>query len=365
MHKNCIRALVLIFLAGIFLPALSQSWPARPVRVILAIAPGSVAVVLLSAMTIGYAIAQVRPDAAARDYPNRTMRIIVPFPAGGPLDVLTRVIGQRMSEERGQPVVIENRPGANGAIGAQLVAKAPADGYTLLAAQDTTLVMNPATTTNLSYDPFKDFAPITLLANNTLLLVVRAADGAKTLPELIAKGRANPGKLNYGAGIITTQLAGHLFNRTAGIDVVLVPYKGSADTVQGLLTGSVDFIVDGIAANLPLIRSGKSRALAKLDSRALAVLPDVMPLAVAANLTDLDDITTWSGLVAPAGTAPAIIEKIHAEVAKMYADPAITGRLEKSGINATNSTPAEFNAFFRKEAQRWARVVRESGMKFN
>ncbi len=325
----------------------------------------SVALVLSFAMTIGYATAQSPSGAAARDYRRRTIRIIVPFPAGGPLDVLARVIGQRMSEDWGQPVVIENRPGANGAIGAQLVAKAPPNGYTLLAAIDTTMVMNPITNTNLSYDPFKDFAPITMMANNTLLLIVRAADGPKTLQELIAKAKASPGKLNYGAGIITTLLAGYLFNRTAGIDVVFVPYKGSAETLQGLLTGSVDFTFDGAAPNLPLIRSGKLRALAKLDSRPLPAVPDVKPLAVAANLPGLDDISTWSGLVAPAGTPPAIIEKIQREVAKMYADPAITDRLEKSGINATSSTPAEFDAFFRKEMDRWSKVFKESGIKFD
>lgn len=325
----------------------------------------SVALVLSSAMTIGYATAQSPSDAAARNYPNKTIRIIVPFPAGGPTDVLARVIGQRMSEDWGQPVVIENRPGANTAIGAQLVAKAPPDGYTLLAAMDTTMVMNPVTTSNLPYDPFKDFASITLAANNTSLLTVRAADGPKTVQELIAKAKANPGKLNYGAGIITTRLAGYLFNRMAGIDVVFVPYKGSADVVQGLLTGGTDFIVDGIAASLPLIQSGKLRALAKLNSRPLPALPDLKPLAVAANLPSLDDISTWTALVAPAGTPPAIIEKIQRAVAKMYADPAIVDRLEKSGITATSSTPAEFDAFFRKETDRWAKVFRESGIKFD
>jgi len=319
-------------------------------------------IVVLSTLTIGYASAQTSPGAAAQNYPNRAVRIIVPFPAGGPTDVLARVIGQRMSESWAQPVVIENRPGGNTAIGAQLVAKASPDGYTLLAAMDTTLVMNPATTRNLTYDPFKDFAPITLAANNTTLLTVRA-DGPKTVKELIAKAKANPGKLNYGAGIITTRLAGYLFNRTAGIDVMFVPYKGSADVVQGLLTGSVDFIVDGVASSLPLIHSGKLRALAKLNSRPLPALPGVQPLAVAAGFPELEDISTWTGLVAPAGTPPAVIDKIQREVAKMYTDPAIVQRLEKSGITAASSTTAEFDAFFKKEAARWSKVFKESGIK--
>ncbi len=314
------------------------------------------------AAAIGCASAQSAVETAAQNFPTRPVRIIVPFPAGGPTDVLARVIAQRMSENWGQPVVVENRPGGNTTIGTQLVAKASPDGYTLLAAMDTTLVMGPVTTSNLPYDVFRDFVPITMAANNTSLLTVRA-DGPKTLQELIAKAKANPGKLNYGAGIITTRLAGYLFNKMAGIDVVFVPYKGSADVVQGLLTGSVDFIVDGVAPSLPLIRSGKFRALAKLNSRPLPALPDVRPLAVAANLPGLEDISTWTGLVAPAGTPAAIIEKIQREVAKMYADPSIIERLEKSGISAMSSTSAEFDAFFRKETDRWTRVFRESGIK--
>lgn len=323
----------------------------------------AIAVGLTCAVTTGQAGAQGAPEAGAQAYPNRTIRIIVPFPAGGPTDVLARVIGQRMSEDWGQPVLVENRPGANTAIGAQLVAKAPPDGYTLLAAMDTTLVMNPVTSRNLPYDPFKDFVPITMAANNTSLLTVRSADGPKTMQELIARAKANPGKLNYGAGTITTRLAGYLFNRTAGIDVVFVPYKGSADVVQGLLTGSVDFIVDGVASSLPLIRSGKFRALAKLNSRPLPALPEVRPLAVAAQLPGLEDISTWTGLVAPAGTPGAVVDKIQREVAKMYADPGIIDKLEKSGITAMSSTPAEFDAFFRRETERWSRVFRESGIK--
>src|SRR6516225_6121746 len=153
--------------------------------------------------------------------------------------------------------MIENRPGANTAIGAQVVARAEPDGYTLLAAMDSTLVMNPAAAAPLSYDPFRDFATISLTAKNTSLLTVRAADGPQTVTELIARARARPGKMNYGAGIITTRLAGYMFARAAGIEVQLIPYKGSADVVAGLLSGSVDFIVDGVAASLPLIAAGR------------------------------------------------------------------------------------------------------------
>jgi tripartite-type tricarboxylate transporter receptor subunit TctC len=299
---------------------------------------------------------------AAKAFPSRPVRIIVPFPAGGPTDILARVIAQRMSEDWGKPVLIENRPGANTVIGAQQVARAAPDGYTLLAAMDTTLVMNPAAIKNLPYDPFRDFAFVTLAAKNTSLLTVRADGGPKTIGELIAGAKANSGKLNYGAGIITTRLAGYLFNREAGIDVQLVPYKGSAEVVQGLLTGAVDYIIDGVASSLPLIQSGMFRPLAKLNSRPLPALPDVQPLSLVAGMPALDDISSWIAIVAPARTPRPVVDKIQQEVARMYADPALYDKLQKAGINAVSSTPEEFDAFFRKEAVRWEKAFRESGI---
>src|SRR5215813_9383778 len=189
----------------------------------------SVALAGLWALALAPAAAQVGGE--AKTYPDRAIRWVVPFPAGGPTDILARVIAQRLSEVWGQPVVIENQPGANTAIAAARVAKMPPDGYTLLAAMDVTMVLNPITTSNLSYDPLKDFAPITLASKNTSLLSVRADDGPTTVKELIARAKASPGKLNYGAGIITTRLAGYLFNREAGLDVQYIPFNGSAPTV--------------------------------------------------------------------------------------------------------------------------------------
>src|SRR5712672_1659821 len=320
---------------------------------------------LVSASAITPALAQPAAD-AAQSFPTRAIRIVVPFPAGGPTDINARIIAQRMSEDWKQPVVIENRPGANTAIGAQMVAKADPDGYTHLAAMDTTLVMNPATASApLTYDPFKDFATVTLTAKNTSLLTVRADDGPASVKELIARAKASPGKLNYGAGIITTRLAGYLFNREAGLDVQYIPFNGSAPTVQGLLTGAVDYVIDGAATSLPLIQSGKLRALAKLNSRPLPALPEVRPLAVEAGTPALDDISTWIGLVAPAGTPRAIVDKVQREVVNMYADPVIAEKLEKSGISAVSSTPEEFEAFVRKELDRWNRVFKDSGIKLN
>ena len=301
----------------------------------------------------------------ARDFPSRPIRIVVPFPAGGPTDINARIIAQRMSEDFKQPVVIENRPGGNTAIGAQAVAKAEPDGYTLLAAMDTTLVMNPATATApLSYDPFKDFATITLTAKNTSLLTVRAADGPKSVAELIARAKAAPGKLNYGAGIITTRLAGYLFAREAGISVQLIPYKGSADVVQGLLTGSVDFTVDGVAANLPLIQGGKLRALAKLSNRPLPVLPDLQPLGVAAGLPQLEDMSSWIGLVAPAGTPRAIVDKLSGETQRIFADAAFREKfLAPSMIFSIAGTPEDFAQRIKADYAKWGKVIKEAGVK--
>ena len=303
--------------------------------------------------------------AAAQDFPNRTIRIVVPFPAGGPTDILSRIVAQKMSEDFRQPVIVENRPGADTALGAIAVARAAPDGYTLLAAMDTTLVLNPATKPSLPYDPFKDFAAVSLAAKNTSLLTVRAEAGPTSIADLIARGRARPGKLNYGAGIITTRLAGHLFNRGAGLDIQLIPYKGSAEVVQGLLTGAVDYIIDGAASSLPLIKSGQLRALAKLNSRPLPALPQVPPLAIVAGMPELDDISSWIGFVAPAGTPPAVVDRLQAEIVRLYADPVIADKLEKAGLNPVSSTPTEFDAFFRREALRWKKAFDDSGIKLD
>jgi len=317
------------------------------------------ALALLAAISTAPASAQ---SSDPQSFPNRPVKIVVPFPAGGPTDVNMRIVGQKLSELWGQGVVIENRPGANTGIGAQMVAKSPADGYTLLAAMDTTLVMNPATGAAMNYDPFKDFTAITLTAKNTSLLTVRASDGPKTIAELIARGKAK--KLNYGAGITITRLAGATFAKAAGIEVQLIPYKGSSEVVQGLLTGSVDFIVDGIAPSLPLIQNGQFRPLAKLNNRTLPTLPELKPLSEASGLP-IDEMSSWIGLVAPAGTPPAIVQKIHADVVRAMADAAVADRLEKAGILGVTTTPAEFEKYFRDEAERWTKVYKESGIKLD
>ena len=318
----------------------------------------SLALALLLGL-MGSAAAQERPDA----FPSRSIKIVVPFPAGGPSDVLARMIGQKMTEDWGQPVVVENRPGANTVLGAQQVAKAAPDGYTLLMAIDSTLTMNQYLYRTPPYDPFTDFAPVTLVGKTMQLLIVNASSDVKTVRELIAKAKAHPGKLNYGAGTISTKLTGYLFNKMAGIDTVLVPYNGSAEVAQAVLTKSVDFSFDGPSASLSLIEGGQFRVLAKFDPRPFPPVPD-LPL-ISSEVPAMDEITVWLGLVAPKGTPAPIVDTLQAEVAKILADPAIKAKADASGLYPATSTPAEFAAFIRKEAQRWSVVVKESGMKYD
>jgi tripartite-type tricarboxylate transporter receptor subunit TctC len=315
--------------------------------------------IIAFAFAIVPAAAQGTADGDATSYPNRAIRMIVPFPPGGPADIVARFVGQRMGEDWGQPVVIENRPGGNTAIGAVAAARSEPDGYTLLVPMDTTMVMNPLMMPNLPYDALKDFAPVTLLSKNMSLVVVRG-DGPRTIQELIAKAKANPGKLNMGAGTVTSRLGALLFVKTAGIDVQLVPFKGSAEIGQAVLAGTVDFALDSTGTSLPLIQSGHYRALAKYSQRPLPALPDLPSLNVAAGLAGLEESSTWIALAAPAATPPAIVDKIHREVAGIYADPALVAKLEKVGIFPVSSTPAEFNAFIRSETERWSKALKEN-----
>ncbi|MDH7796015.1 MULTISPECIES: tripartite tricarboxylate transporter substrate binding protein [unclassified Beijerinckia] len=305
----------------------------------------------------------VSAQSVIASYPDRPVKIVVPFPAGGPTDVIARFLGQNLSEQWKTGVVIENRPGANSAIGAAVVASAQPDGYTLLMAMDTTLVMNPITTSNLTYK-VEDFTTISMAAVNTSILVVPAG-GPKTVEELIAKGRANPGKLNYGGGIIPTRLAGVLFNKMAGIDAVFVPFKGSSDVVQGLLDGSIDYAVDGVAPHLPLIQDGKLRALAKLNNRTLASLPDLKPLSETPGLRDIGEMSTWVGVVAPTGTPSGIVDKVQKAVVHATQDKVIQDKLLPLGIVTVNSTPEEFATFVKTERQKWEPILRESGITMN
>ncbi len=302
---------------------------------------------------------------AAMVFPNRAIHIVVPFPAGGPADVAARLLGQKMSEEWGQPVIVDNRPGGNTVIAAQQVAKAAPDGYTLLMAIDSTLVMNQFVYKNLSYDPFTDFVPITTVTKTVSVVAVSAESGPKSVQELIAKAKAAPGKLNYGAGTITAQLMGYRFHKAAGIDILYVPFKGTPATVNGLLTGSVDVIYAANVTVSPLIESGKLRALAKLDRRSPTSMANIPTLADAAGLPNLDDMAVWLGLVAPKGTPRAIIDKLQKKIVQIMDDPAMREKSERTGAFPMTSTPEEFAAFMRREASRWEPVLKETSIKFD
>ena len=311
------------------------------------------------AIALAAAIAPAAAQSDAATFPSRAIRIIVPFPPGGPTDIIARFVGQRMSERWSQPVVIENRAGANTAIGAQIVAKSAPDGFTLLAGMDTTMVLNPILTANLPYDAARDFAPVTLLAKNMSLIVVRS-DGPATVKELIARAKANPGKLNMGAGTISSRLGALLFAKVAGIELQLIPYKGSAEIVQGLLSGSIDFALDSVGSSLPMIQSGQFRALAKYSNRPLPLLPELPSLSAAAALPEIGESATWIGLLAPAGTPGAIVDKLQGEVARIYVDPAMQERLQKAGLFPVSSTPAEFDTFIRNETVQWSKVIKDN-----
>jgi len=302
---------------------------------------------------------------ASATFPNRPIRMIVPFPAGGPSDIVARLIGQKMSEDWGQPVVIDNRPGGNTIIAAQAAAKAEPDGYTLFMAIDSTLVMNQYLYKSLPYDPLADFAPITLTAKTISVLAVPAAGGPDTVKALIARAKAQPGKLNYGAGTITAQLMGHLFHKAAGLDIVYVPFKGTPETVNGLLTGSVELIYAANQIVAPLGASGQVRALAKLDRDAPPSMAAIPTLADAAGLANFDDISVWLGLVAPKGTPRPIIDKIHNEVVKILSDPAVREKSERTGNFPVTSSPEQFSTFIRKEADRWGKVMKEAAIKID
>jgi tripartite-type tricarboxylate transporter receptor subunit TctC len=319
----------------------------------------AIAVAVFAVTTAVSAAAQERPES----FPSRSIKIVVPFPAGGPSDVLARMIGQKMTEDWGQPVVIENRVGANTVIGAQQVVKAPPDGYTLLMAIDSTLTMNQYLYRNPPYDPFTDFVPITLTAKSMVFMYANAASEYKSLADVVAAAKAQPGKLNYGAGTITSQLMGHLLDKAAGVKTVLVKYNGSAQVAQGLLTKSVDFTYDGTSASMPLVQSGQFRALVKFDGRPFPALPNIP--TITGELPSYGEITVWLGLVAPKGTPPEIIDKLNAEIVKVLADPGIKAKADASGLFPATSTPAEFAAFIRREAARWSTVVKETGLQYD
>jgi len=303
---------------------------------------------------------------ASAAWPERPVTLVAPYPAGGNADAMARLVAQELSTRIGQPVIVENKPGANTVLAAQLVAQSAPDGHTILVAIDSTLSMNPYLYRKLSYDPFKDFAPITQTTQSMSVLAVRTEDGPRTVRELIAQAKAAPGKLNYGGGTLTPQLMGYVFNKAAGIEVQYVPFRGTPATVQGMLTKSVDMVYAATSIALPLVADGKLRALARMDSRMFDAVRDIPTLREAAGLAEFDDLSVWLGLVAPKGTPKPIVDKIHREVVRILNDPPVKERVDKSGnyIN-TSKSPEDFGVFIREEAERWSKVLPETGIRYD
>jgi tripartite-type tricarboxylate transporter receptor subunit TctC len=306
----------------------------------------------------GQALAQ----AAASSFPERTVRVIVPFPAGGATDIVARALAERMSAAWKQPVIIENVAGATGAIGTAQAARAPRDGYTLIAGVGTTTAILNALKPNLAFDPINDFAPVSLITVFPNILVVRGDFPAANVGELIDVLRANPGKFTYatsGYGS-SLHLAAELFKLTTKTDVVHVPYTGSAPAITALLGGHVDLIFDTIPSIWPSVQSGKLKALAVASRQRATAVPDLP--AIAETLPGFD-VTSWEGILAPAGTPAAVVAKIAEEIKRVAAEPSFAQSLLKLGAVATSSTPEEFAAFIAADYAKWQRVVKEAGIK--
>ena len=301
--------------------------------------------------------------AAEQGYPSKPIRLVVPFPAGGSLDAVARAIGQKLSIAWGQPVIIDNRPGAGGNIGADLVAKSAPDGYTILEGALSTHAVNVSLYSKMPYDPIKDFAPITLVAVTPNVLVLNPSVPANSVAELISYAKANPGKLAFGSGSNGSagHLAGELFKTEAKVDMVHVPYKGGAPAMQDLLGGQIQLMFDNLASSLTQVRAGRIRALAVTTARRSALAPD-LPTIAESGLPGFD-ISTWFGIFTPAGTPRDIVEKLHAEFTRALADREVRDRMLALGAEPVGNAPAEFAAYIRAEADKYARVIKASGAK--
>jgi tripartite-type tricarboxylate transporter receptor subunit TctC len=295
--------------------------------------------------------------------PSRPVRIIVPFTPGGSTDILARAIGQKLSEIWGQPVVVENKPGAGGNVGVEFVAKSAPDGYVIVMGHIGTFAANPSLYKPLPYDPVKDFAPITLVANVPNVLVVGPAVQSRTLGELIAYAKANPGKLDYGSGGngSAAHLATEYFKLQTGVSMQHVPYKGTAPAIADLLGGQIGLIITGAPPLMPHLRSGKLRALAVASPKRLAILPDV-PTVAESGYPGFSAVQ-WYGLFAPAGTPKDVVARINRDTIRALRDPGVAERLASEGAEPVGDTPEQFGAFVKSEIELWGKVIRESGAK--
>jgi tripartite-type tricarboxylate transporter receptor subunit TctC len=301
--------------------------------------------------------------AAGEAYPSRPIRLVVPFPPGGPLDVVARAIGQKLTDAWGQPVIIDNRPGAGGNIGADLVAKGAPDGYTILEGALSTHAVNVSLYSKMPYDPIRDFAPITLVAVTPNVLVLNPSVPANSVQELIAYAKAHPGKLSFGSGSNGSagHLAGEAFKTEAGVDMVHIPYKGGAPAMQALLAGDTQLMFDNLSNSTPQLKAGKIKALAVTTAKRSALAPE-LPTLAEAGLPGFD-IYTWWGFMAPAGTPKEIITKWNAEVTRILVTPEMKAFFAQQGAEPAPTSPEEFSALIRREITKYAKIVKDSGAK--
>ena len=301
--------------------------------------------------------------AAAQNYPVKPVRIVVPYPPGGIGDTVTRALAQGLSEQLGQTFVIDNKPGASQMIGAEMVARAPADGYTLFLGSVTSLAINVNSQKKMNYDPAKDFAPVSMAFYSPLYLVVNPSVPAQSVKELIGLGKSQPGKLTFASigqgGSI--HLAGELFRSMAGLDMVHVPYKGSAPALTDVIGGQVNLMFDAGVSALPQVRAGKLRALAVTSAKRSSSAPELPTVAEAANLPGYE-ATIWFGLVAPAGTPRDIVTRLAQELAKVAQQPALRERFAPQGVELSATTPEEFAAIIKSEIPKWGKVLRDANV---
>jgi len=309
----------------------------------------------------GFLLLPLPVAASAQDFPNKPIRLIVPFPAGGPNDIIARLVGQRMSELTRQPVVIDNRGGQAGVLGTDAVAKANPDGYTIGIVSASALVISPSME-KVAYDVQKDFAPITLVVTVPEMLVVASNVPARNMAELVALAKAQPGKLNFASAGVggLPHLAGELFKLTAGIDIVHVPYRGAAPAINDLLGQQVQMTFLDLPVILPHIQAGALRPIALGAPRRAPTAPDV-PTTAEVGMPDLL-IENWYGMIAPAGTPPAIVATLNRIATAALADPAVKERLADQGLTAVGDTPEHFRAFIGSEIAKWAKIIRDAGL---
>ena len=300
--------------------------------------------------------------AVAQAYPAKTVRLVLPFPPGGPTDLLGRSVAQKLSEQMGQQVIADNRPGAGGNLGLELVAKGPADGYSMVLSSPLVSI-SPSLYARLNYDPAKDLAPVSLVAVIQNLLIVHPSVPAKTLKEFVALAKGSPGKLNYGSGGVgtTSHLAPELFKSLTKINMVHVPYKGTGQAMLGMIGGQIDALVIAAPIAAPHAESGKVRPVALFAAERMKVLPNV-PTAKEAGVDGLD-VPIWYGILMQSNTPKDMIGRMNAELVKALASPDLRDRLAGLGVEATTNTPDQFAAFIRNETVRFSKVIKDAGIK--